>query len=469
MNDQSAKEALAALPSVDRLLGHTEVVELIGSFGRPMVVDSIRHSIGDVRAEIRQQRNGFAPSSLSDVVIDRARQRCTQLLTPSLRPVINLTGTVLHTNLGRAPLPQACIERIVAVAGGASNLEFDLEKGKRGDRDSHVERWIQRHTGAEAATVVNNNAAAVLLTLNSLARQQGVAVSRGELVEIGGSFRIPDVMSRAGCNLIEVGTTNRTHASDYISGIDSGAVVLMKVHTSNYEIKGFTKAVDEAQLSEIAASRDVLSITDLGSGCLMDLSQWGLPRERTVAEVIETGIDVVTFSGDKLLGGPQCGVIAGKRAIIDQIRANPMKRALRCDKLTLAALEAVLEMYANPETVCQSIPALRLLTRSREEISALANDAVIAVREALQHNYVVETVDCDSQIGSGAVPVDTLASVAIKISPKADSGASISQLAQSFRELPKPVMGRVHDAALWFDLRCLERSSDLTDSLENIK
>lgn len=460
---------LAALPSVDRLLGHADVLGLIDSFGRSTVVDSVRHSIAAARSQLLERPDSIETADLNDFVIAMTQSRCSELLAPSLKPLINLTGTVLHTNLGRAPLPQGCIDRVVAVAKGASNLEFDLQQGRRGDRDSHVERWIQRHTGAEAATVVNNNAAAVLLTLNSLARQQGVAVSRGELVEIGGSFRIPDVMARADCRLIEVGTTNRTHAKDYVSGIEDGAVALMKVHTSNYAIKGFTKAVDEAELSEIATSHGVLSLTDLGSGCLLDLSQWGLPRERTVAEVIGTGVDIVTFSGDKLLGGPQCGVIAGKREIVDRIRANPMKRALRCDKMTLAALEAVLEMYANPESVCQTVPALRLLTRSREDIQALASEVVGAVREALKKDFAVETVQCQSQIGSGAVPVDTLASVAIKISPTAESSASISRLSQSFRELPRPVIGRVHDGALWFDLRCLESATDLCDAVGQLK
>jgi len=379
MNDPATKMALASLPSVDRLLGRADVIALIDRYGRSTVIEMLRESVADMRRELLAQTRVVSSDSLADLVVFQAERHCVALMTPSLRTVINLSGTVLHTNLGRAPLPATCLERIAAVARGASNLEFDLDRGRRGDRDSHVTRWIQRHTGAEAATIVNNNAAAVLLTLNSLAQGESVAVSRGELVEIGGSFRIPDVMSKAGCRLAEVGTTNRTHPRDYEAAVEDGAVALMKVHTSNYMIEGFTASVDEAELSGLARQLSVLSISDLGSGCLVDLSKWGLPRERTVREVIETGIDVVTFSGDKLLGGPQCGVIAGKREVVDRIRRNPMKRALRCDKMTLAALEAVLELYANPENMIQAIPTLRLLTRCQSEIRGVAARARLAV------------------------------------------------------------------------------------------
>jgi len=466
MTNAATRKALASLPSIDRLLGRAEVGTLVERYGRSMVIDVLRKSVSDTRRVLLTETDALSGcDDISTRVVKQAQELCEEQMTASLRPVINLTGTVLHTNLGRAPLPEVCIERIAAVARGASNLEFDLDRGRRGDRDSHVERWIQRHTGAEAATIVNNNAAAVLLTLSSLAYDQAVAVSRGELVEIGGSFRIPDVMSRAGCKLAEVGTTNRTHGPDYIKAIECGAVAVMKVHTSNYAIEGFTASVDESTLSEIARAHSVVSISDLGSGCLVDLSSWGLPREQTVREVVETGIDVVTFSGDKLLGGPQCGVIAGKREIIDRIRKNPMKRALRCDKMTLAALEAVLELYADPEKMMHTVPALRLLTRPQAEIQALAERVLPTLEKVLGKQHHLKLIDCASQIGSGAVPVDTLPSVAICITPQSSSGAAVNELAARFRSLPRPVVGRVHEGALWFDLRCLVDESDFVSGL----
>jgi len=458
MNDPASKVALASLPSVDRLLGRADVMALIDRYGRSTVIEMLREGVSDTRRELMAETRVVSSDSLADQVVRKADRNCVALMTPSLRRVINLSGTVLHTNLGRAPLPDTCIERIAAVARGASNLEYDLDQGRRGDRDSHVTRWVKRHTGAEAATIVNNNAAAVLLTLNSLAQGESVAVSRGELVEIGGSFRIPDVMSKAGCRLAEVGTTNRTHSRDYAAAVDSGAVAVMKVHTSNYTIEGFTASVDESELSELARKLSVLSISDLGSGCLVDLSKWGLPRERTVREVIETGIDVVTFSGDKLLGGPQCGVIAGKQEIVDRVRRNPMKRALRCDKMTLAALEAVLELYADPENMIQAIPTLRLLTRSQSDIRGVAERMLPGFEKCLGAENRVEIVDCASQIGSGAVPVETL-----------QSGAQVNRLASAFRDLPQPVMGRIHDGALWFDLRCLIDEAGFVANLDSIK
>lgn len=469
MKHPASRQRLASLPSIDKLLARTDVQALTDKFGRPVVLESIRASVADVRKKLVSGDDGFGCLDLAELIIEKAALGCNEMLSPSLKPVLNLTGTVLHTNLGRAPLPEVCIQRVVSIARGASNLEFDVEAGRRGDRDSHVENWIQMHTGAEAATVVNNNAAAVMLTLNSLARSQGVAVSRGELVEIGGSFRIPDVMSRADCELIEVGTTNRTHARDYLAGIESGAVAVMKVHTSNYAIQGFTNSVDEGEISEIANKHGVISITDLGSGCLVDLSQWGLPRERTVAEVVETGVDVITFSGDKLLGGPQCGIIAGKRDIIAKIKSNPMKRALRCDKLTLAALEAVLELYADPENLTQSVPAISLLTRSQREIRDLAEEVLPLFQHHLADSFEIDIVDCESQIGSGAVPINTLPSVAIRISARPSGSSSITRLALAFRTLAMPVMGRVHEASLWFDLRCLLNPSELAAGLEGLK
>ena len=365
---------------------------------------------------------------------------------------------MLHTNLGRAVLPREAIDAVVAVAGGASNLEFDLESGRRGDRDSHIEDQIVGITGAEAATLVNNNAAAVLLTLNTLGFGEGVAVSRGELVEIGGSFRIPDVMMRAGCRLVEVGTTNRTHEKDFAAALDAGAAMIMKVHTSNYVIEGFTAEVPEARLAAMARAAGVPFSNDLGSGTLVDLERFGLPHEPTPMDALEAGADVVTFSGDKLLGGPQAGIICGRRDLIERIKRNPMKRALRCDKMTIAALGAVLGLYADPDRLPERLPALRWLTRPVAEIDDVARAVADRLVEVIGNSFVVEVVDCESQIGSGALPTRTVTSRAVAISPgpRPSGSASLEGLAACLRRLPVPVIGRINDGRLLLDMRCLD-------------
>jgi L-seryl-tRNA(Ser) seleniumtransferase len=392
-------------------------------------------------------------------------------LAPRLQRVLNLTGTVIHTNLGRAVLADQALAHLLALMAGPNNLEYDLATGGRGDRDSVVEDLLCTLTGAEAATVVNNNAAAVLLTIAAMASAhpggREVIVSRGELVEIGGAFRMPDVMASAGATLVEVGTTNRTHPQDYARAIGPRTALLMKVHTSNYAVQGFTAAVDEAELAPIAHAQGLPLATDLGAGSLVDLARWGLPREPLPQDKLAAGCDIVTFSGDKLLGGPQAGLIVGSRAAVQRIRQFPMKRALRISKLPLAALEATLRLYLRPERLAQDLPTLRLLTRPQAAIHALALQLQPAVQAAVAPRHAVQVVSLLGQIGSGSLPVDRLPSAGLAIAPlqKKGAGRALDALATALRGLPLPVIGRVADDRLLLDLRCLEDPAPFTAQL----
>ena len=458
------KSALASLPSVDRLLGSTEGLRLAERHGRTLVVEAVREVLAAARTQLTADPQ--APCPDEPAVIAACASRIDSLLRASLRPVFNLSGTVLHTNLGRAILPEAAIAAAAAAMGRPVNLEYDVDGAARGERDSHVEGWLKRLTGAEAAVVVNNNAAAVYLSLYALAKRKEVIVSRGELVEIGGSFRIPDIMASAQCKLREVGTTNRTHPRDFEEAIGKDTAALMKVHTSNYTVQGFTAMVSEADLATIAHKHGLPLINDLGSGTLVNLEEFGLPHEPTPREAIADGADIVTFSGDKLLGGPQCGLIVGRADLIAKIRKNPMKRALRLDKSRLAALEVVLRLYASPERLAKEVPTLRLLTRAQAEIRALADRLLPAIAKAVEGRASARIVDCLSQIGSGALPVDTLPSAGIALTPqgKRRSGAA-DALAAAFRALPVPVIGRISEGELILDLRCLEDEAAFTAQL----
>ena len=464
----SAAAARRALPSVDRLLNLAAVGDLIAAFGRPLVVEALRAALAAQRDRLAQEPAAVA--SDEDTLAAQCAANLKALMQPSLRPVFNLTGTVLHTNLGRALYPQVAADAAAAAMTRAVNLEFDLGGGARGERDSHVEAWLQRLTGAEAAVVVNNNAAAVYLVLNSLAPKKEVIVSRGELVEIGGAFRIPDIMARAGCKLKEVGTTNRTHARDYEEAIGARTAAIMKVHASNYAIQGFTASVPETELAAIAHQAALPFINDLGSGMLIDLEAYGLPHEPTPREAISDGADIVTFSGDKLLGGPQCGLIVGRQDLIAKIRKNPMKRALRVDKVRLAALEAVLRLYADPVRLARELPTLRLLTRAQSDIEAQVQRVLPAIATAVAGFADAKSIACSSQIGSGALPVDALPSAGIALTPRAKrkSGAA-DALSTAFRALRVPVIGHIKEGSFVLDLRCLDDEAGFIAQLHQLK
>ncbi|MEO8524037.1 MAG: L-seryl-tRNA(Sec) selenium transferase [Caldimonas sp.] len=452
------------LPSLDRLLRESEAADLVVRHGTALVTGEARELLAVLREQARLGELDADRALVRDIVAS-LRRRCEKKASPRLRAVFNLTGTVIHTNLGRSVLADAALAHIAATVAGPSNLEFDLASGGRGDRDSIVESLLCEITGAEAATVVNNNAAAVLLTIAALAGGREVIISRGELVEIGGAFRMPDVMASAGATMVEVGTTNRTHLADYERAIGERTALIMKVHTSNYAVQGFTASVDEAALAELARVRGVPLATDLGSGSLVDLSRYGLPREPMPQDMLAAGCDVVTFSGDKLLGGPQAGLIVGKKAVIERIRRFPMKRALRVSKLPLAALEATLALYRDPDRLTETLPTLRLLTRPLAAIEALARALRGPVAETLAPRYAVEVAAMQGQIGSGSLPVELLASAGLAIAPvptgagKRGQGTALDELARALRELPLPVIGRIAEGRLILDLRCLEDST----------
>ena len=456
------RDLLSQLPGVDAVL--LVASSLVNRFGHQQVSGTIRRELDKLRQEILSGNRNDLPAE--STLVANIEQQLARLHSHSLKPVFNLTGTVLHTNLGRAQLPGAAIEAVGEIALGFSNLEFDLDNNQRGDRDSHIEDLIIEITGAEAATVVNNNAAAVLLTLSAMASGKEVPVSRGELVEIGGSFRIPDIMAQSGCQLIEIGATNRTHEKDYIAAINANTALLLKVHTSNYEIQGFTQSVLDADVAKIARQHKLPFVTDLGSGTLVDLSKWGLPYEPTVQQTIVDGADIVTFSGDKLLGGPQCGLIVGKREYIQQIKSHPLKRALRVDKMTLAALYQVLRLYLQPDTLNESLPTLRYLTRTESDIRQQADQLQPIVQEKLGAEVSVETTACSSQIGSGALPTNLLPGAGLKLTPAARTDRALTNLAAQLRQLPIPVIGRIHDGSLYLDLRTLETTDEFLSQLD---
>ncbi|MGO9513193.1 MAG: L-seryl-tRNA(Sec) selenium transferase [Steroidobacteraceae bacterium] len=459
MTPDSTPARVSDIPSVDRLLNDAAFAPLLAQYARTQVTAALRSELDRLRqraAGADLSHDDLRPGAIAGNVDSSLARRAR----PRMRPVFNLTGTVLHTNLGRALLADAAVQSVLRALTAPVNLEFDLGSGGRGDRDDLVEPLLCELTGAEAATVVNNNAAAVLLMLNTLANRREVVVSRGELVEIGGSFRIPDVMRSAGARLVEVGTTNRTHASDYTDAMGPHTALLMKVHTSNYAVNGFTASVDVADLAAIGRVRGVPVGVDLGSGSLIDLDLWGLPKEPTARGAVAAGADLVAFSGDKLLGGPQAGIVVGRTELIRRLKKNPLKRALRVGKLTLAALEPVLALYRAPELLADRLPTLRMLTRDTAAIEAQTQRVLPFVQAALREEYLVTAAPVSSQIGSGALPVDRLPSYGLCVRKAAGSRGSLIRLESRLREMPRPVIGRIAEKALWLDLRCLDAAEE---------
>ncbi|NYT85116.1 L-seryl-tRNA(Sec) selenium transferase [Pollutimonas harenae] len=451
----------ADIPSLERLLSSASGQTLAGEVGRSRLTAILRQTLDQARAQVLS--GSLSTAALEPAtLLSQAQAQLAAQDQPRLRTVYNLTGTVLHTNLGRALLPDQAVQAVIQALTAPANLEFDLSSGRRGDRDDLIEDLLCELTGAEAATVVNNNAAAVLLMLNALANRREVVVSRGELVEIGGAFRIPDIMQRAGARLVEIGTTNRSHPADYENALGPRTALLMKVHCSNYAITGFTRSVDIAQVAEIAHRHGLPAAVDLGSGTLVDLTQWGLPQEDTVRATIEAGADIVTFSGDKLLGGPQAGLIVGRADLIRKIKKNPLKRALRVGKLTLAALEPVLALYRAPELLPERLTTLRLLTRPAAHIRQQAERLQQVLQQVVAPDYEVQAMPMFSQIGSGALPVDQLPShgLIVRHVGAGRSGRALQKLESMLRQLPRPIIGRIVQDALWMDLRCLEESDE---------
>jgi L-seryl-tRNA(Ser) seleniumtransferase len=458
---------LRALPSVDDVLKANAGAIAIERYGRRAAVAAVRQTLDAARATLRA---GKALPSQRDALADAALARLAMDAQSNLRPVFNLTGTVLHTNLGRALLAEAAVEAAIAAMRSAVALEFDLATGKRGERDDHVRGLLCELSGAQDATVVNNNAAAMLLTLNTLAKGREAVVSRGELIEIGGAFRMPDIMARAGVRLVEVGTTNRTHLKDYAEAIGAKTGLVLKVHTSNYRIAGFTKAVGARELAALTRERGVPLVNDLGSGTMVDLSRWGLAHEPTVAEAIDDGADIVTFSGDKLTGGPQAGFIVGRKDLIAKLNRNPMKRALRADKIRLAALAATLRLYRDPDRLAEQLPTIRMLARPQAEIKATARRLAPVIAAKLGDAFTVAVVDCASQIGSGALPLENVPSAGVAIRPQTQRGAgrALTRLTEAFRRLPIPVVGRIEDGMQMLDLRCLEDEAAFAANLTTL-
>jgi L-seryl-tRNA(Ser) seleniumtransferase len=453
MSPSPREQFLRKIPSVDEILSRPEIAELLMTYPRVVVVEAIRTELGRLRTEILNQEE---LPNLEDTLFSFERlyplfQKEIELqIQPRLRRVINATGVVIHTNLGRSPLHPSAIQHLLDVARNYSNLEYNLDQGERGSRYTHVEEILCRLSGAESAMVVNNNAGAVLLALNALAEGREVIVSRGELVEIGGAFRIPDVMKRSGALLREVGTTNRTYVNDYQKAIGPQTALLLKVHTSNFRVMGFTSDASLDELVQLGRKHHLPVMNDLGSGCLVDLSQYGLEKEPTVQEATKTDVDVITFSGDKLLGGPQAGIILGKKDFLDQIKINPMTRALRIDKLTLAALESTLLLYFDEKRAMEEIPTLRMLKCDLGVLKKRGRRLVRRLPEAIKKKTKLALKEETSQVGGGALPLQELPTIVLSLKP---IDFSVNRLEENLRKVDPPIISRISKEELILDMR----------------
>ncbi len=453
MSANTRKNLLQQLPAIEKLLNTQEMLDLQATYARPLVIEALRTVVADIRNEILSGNQTQLPEHTE--YAERTLQKIAAKTAPRMRPVVNATGTVTHTNLGRSLLSDAACEAIQQAAENYVNLEYDIETGRRGHRDRITEPLLQQLTGCEASTIVNNNAAAVLLALQTIARGKEVIVSRGELIEIGGAFRVPDVMAASGAILREVGTTNRTHLRDYAEGINENTGLLLKVHPSNYKILGFTSTPAMAELTELGAEHGIPTMEDLGSGALIDMTQYGLPHEPLVGERIDSGVDIVTFSGDKLLGGPQAGIIVGKAEWIEKMRKNPMMRALRVDKLIIAGLSATLQRYlTDGAAIAEQFPMLNRYTRSIETLHTLAKQLTVQLQDIFGEKIAVQISETYGQIGSGALPVETLPSVALVLE---SAEVSAETLAAAFRNATIPIIGRIKDGLFWLDIRTVYR------------
>ncbi|MFH1114558.1 MAG: L-seryl-tRNA(Sec) selenium transferase [Pseudomonadota bacterium] len=466
MPNGSTAALLRAIPSVDRLLSDGRFEDIKRTFSEEIVKRMVRLALDELREEIREGKAG-EPDCSVEALCSRTWRITNSRVVPGFRTLINATGVVVHTNLGRSPLSQTVADRITQIAQSYSNLEYDLEKGRRGERNAHLRMLMQELTGAEATLAVNNNAAAVLLALSTLAEGSEVVVSRGELIEIGGSFRIPDVMARSGAVLKEVGTTNRTHPRDYIDAIGENTALILKVHTSNYRIVGFTKEVQLDELVSIGREKGVPTMMDLGSGCLMDLSAYGLAEETTVQEVLRLGVDVVSFSGDKLLGGPQAGILAGRKDLIGRMRTNPLARALRMDKLTLAALEATLEEYTKPAGPVAGIPTLEMITRPREQLEKSAAFLCRAIQDLCGDRCDAAVEEGVGRVGGGALPMSDLPGPRVVIRPR---NMSAARLEKGLRTGKPAVICLVREDAVMMDPRTLllDQSSAIPEIVRRV-
>lgn len=456
------------IPSVDYLLGHPSIKGVLKSTPRSIVLKAIHQVLGEIRQKIKSADDYDKVSNIhGNDIIDLIVNNISILRQPSLRPLINATGIIVHTNLGRSILPKKAIDQIKNISSTYSNLEYDLETGHRGSRYVHVEETLKELTGAEAAMVVNNNAAAVLLALNTIANGREAVISRGQLIEIGGSFRMPDVMKKSGAKMVEVGTTNKTTITDYESAITPDTSLLLKVHTSNFQIIGFTDQVALDELVALGRKQNLCVMEDLGSGCLIDFSLYGLKKEPTVQESVLTGVDIVTFSGDKMLGGPQCGIILGKKDIISEIKANQLNRALRIDKLTLIALQETLFLYRDKADALRKIPTLKAIKQSYKSLSLKAEKLLRLVGKIDKTNFTLDLCDGYSQIGGGAMPLEKLRSRLITIIPVNVSALNIAKYLRSFNP---PIITRLEKNKVLLDPRTIQERELLlvSDALKGL-